>query len=103
MDVTHLLKYIKQAILVWSFRQNILPGCYREKTSKIGRAVDIVVWSLLYGDKCHAAAVQSAAAALYTAKLESGTKTVSAINFHKSINSVFCVLPGHEVSVLSIS
>ena len=33
---------MKQAILVWSFRQNIFPGCYREKTSKIGRAVDIV-------------------------------------------------------------
>ena len=34
---------MKQAIWVWSFRQNIFPGCYREKTSKIGRAVDIVV------------------------------------------------------------
>ena len=33
---------MKQAILVWSFRQNIFPGCYPEKTSKIGRAVDIV-------------------------------------------------------------
>ena len=39
---THLLKHMKQAILVWSFRQNIFPGCYREKTSKYGRAVDIV-------------------------------------------------------------
>ena len=39
---THLLKHMKQAILVWSFRQNIFPGCYPEKTSKIGRAVDIV-------------------------------------------------------------
>ena len=27
MDVTHLLKHIKQAILVWSFRQNIFLGC----------------------------------------------------------------------------
>ena len=26
----------------WSFRHNIFPGCYPEKTSKIGRAVDIV-------------------------------------------------------------
>ena len=33
---------MKQAIIVWSFRQNIFPGCYPEKTSKIGRAVDIV-------------------------------------------------------------
>ena len=24
---THLLKHIKQAILVWSFRQNIFLGC----------------------------------------------------------------------------
>ena len=39
---THLLKHMKQAILVWSFRQNIFLGCYPEKTSKIGRAVDIV-------------------------------------------------------------
>ena len=39
---THLLKHMKQAILVWSLRQNIFLGCYREKTSKIGRAVDIV-------------------------------------------------------------
>ena len=39
---THLLKHMKQAILVWSFRQNIFPGCYRQKTSKYGRAVDIV-------------------------------------------------------------
>ena len=38
----HLLKHMKQAILVWSFRQNIFLGCYPEKTSKIGRAVDIV-------------------------------------------------------------
>ena len=37
---------MKQAIWVWSFRQNIFPGCYLEKTSKIGRAVDIV------GTKC---------------------------------------------------
>ena len=42
MDVTHLLKHMKQAIIVWSFGQNIFPGCYREKTPKIGRAVDIV-------------------------------------------------------------
>ena len=42
MDVTHLLKHMKQAIIVWSFRQNIFLGCYPEKTSKIGRAVDIV-------------------------------------------------------------
>ena len=40
---THLLKHMKQAILVWSFRQNIFLGCYPEKTSKIGRAVDIVL------------------------------------------------------------
>ena len=33
---------MKQAILVWSFRHNIFPGCYPGKTSKIGRAVDIV-------------------------------------------------------------
>ena len=33
---------MKQAIIVWSFRQNIFLGCYPEKTSKIGRAVDIV-------------------------------------------------------------
>ena len=46
---------------------------------------------------CHHAA--AAAAALYTAKLESETKTVSAINFYKSINYMFCVLPGHEVSI----
>ena len=39
---THLLKHMKQAILVWLFRQNIFLGCYPEKTSKIGRAVDIV-------------------------------------------------------------
>ena len=25
---THLLKHIKQAILAWSFRQNIILGCY---------------------------------------------------------------------------
>ena len=24
----HLLKHIKQAILAWSFRQNIILGCY---------------------------------------------------------------------------
>ena len=47
----------------------------------------------------HAAAAAAAAAALYTAKLESETKTVSAINFYKSINYMFCVLPGHEVSI----
>ena len=25
---THLLKHIKQAILAWSFRQNIILGCF---------------------------------------------------------------------------
>ena len=45
---THLLKHMKQAILVWSFRQNIFPGCYLEKTSKIGRAVDIVKSEVKY-------------------------------------------------------
>ena len=28
LDDTHLLKHIKQAILVWSFRQNLFLGCY---------------------------------------------------------------------------
>ena len=35
---THFLKHMKQAMLVWLFRQNIFLGCYPEKTSKIGRA-----------------------------------------------------------------
>ena len=52
MDVTHLLKHMKQAIWVWSFRQNIFPGCYPEKTPKIGRAVDIVYKLFWLSYKC---------------------------------------------------
>ena len=33
MDVTHLLKHIKQAILVWSFRQNTFLGSLLQKCS----------------------------------------------------------------------
>ena len=33
MDVTHLLKHIKQAILVWSFRQNIFLASLHQKSS----------------------------------------------------------------------
>ena len=33
MDDTHLLKHIKQAILVWSFRQNIFLGSLQQNCS----------------------------------------------------------------------
>ena len=33
MDDTHLLKHIKQAILVWSFRQNIFLGSFHQNCS----------------------------------------------------------------------
>ena len=45
LDVTHCytpLIIIKQAILGWSFRQNIFPACFPVKMSNIGRAAIIV-------------------------------------------------------------
>ena len=33
LDDTHLLKHIKQAILVWSFRQNLFLGSLHQKSS----------------------------------------------------------------------
>ena len=40
---THLLKHIKQAILAWSFRQNIILGCYPVFAAISARGEFIVV------------------------------------------------------------
>ena len=40
---THLLKHIKQAILAWSFRQNIILGCY-PVFAAISARDEFIVW-----------------------------------------------------------
>ena len=47
---THLLKHIKQAILAWSFRQNIILGCYPVFAAISARG-EFIVWGLKKGIK----------------------------------------------------
>ena len=55
---THLLKHIKQAILAWSFRQNIILGCYPVFAAISARGEFIVrcfFYDVLVGNKLTAA------------------------------------------------
>ena len=44
---THLLKHIKQAILAWLFRQNIILGCYPVFAAISARGEFIVIRHLI--------------------------------------------------------